>query len=119
MGSPVKERSINAFDFLVVAFLNVGYYLSKAKKHAAVDGAAEPEFYVLTPEFLRIHYRKSGRWGKIMPRGLDIDAYRGSKGFDLIAQALDIPYPAKWSDVSRSYKRIPSREEQNTRLWQK
>ncbi|WP_432778293.1 hypothetical protein QZL74_16480 [Burkholderia gladioli pv. alliicola] len=37
-GFPVKERSINAFDFLVVAFLNVGYYLSEAKKHAAIDG---------------------------------------------------------------------------------
>ena len=25
-GFPVKERSIDAFDFLVVAFLNVGYF---------------------------------------------------------------------------------------------
>ncbi|MBR8262874.1 hypothetical protein KDW67_23125 [Burkholderia cenocepacia] len=94
-GFPVKERSIDAFDFLVVAFLNVGYYLSKAKKHAAIDGVAEPEFYVLTPEFIRTHHRKSGGWEKVMLRGLDIDAYKGSKGFDLIAQALDIPYPAK------------------------
>lgn len=94
-GFPVKERTIDAFDFLVVAFLNVGYYLSKAKKHAAIDGAAEPEFYVLTPEFIRTHHRKTGGWEKVMLRGLDIDAYKGSKGFDLIAQALDIPYPTK------------------------
>ncbi|WP_216353869.1 hypothetical protein [Burkholderia cenocepacia] len=32
-GFPVKERSIDAFDFLVVAFLNVGYYLSKRLFH--------------------------------------------------------------------------------------
>ncbi|OOB17923.1 hypothetical protein A8F70_25875 [Burkholderia cenocepacia] len=69
--------------------------VSKAKKHAAIDGVAEPEFYVLTPEFIRTHHRKSGGWEKVMLRGLDIDAYKGSKGFDLIAQALDIPYPAK------------------------
>ncbi|HDR9760794.1 TPA: hypothetical protein ACK3Q6_003261, partial [Burkholderia cepacia] len=86
-GFLVKERSIDAFDFLVVAFLNVGYYLSRAKKHAAIDGAAEPEFYVLTPEFIRTHHHKSGGWEKVILRGLDIDACKGSKGFDLIAQA--------------------------------
>jgi hypothetical protein len=94
-GFPVKERSIDAFDFLVVAFLNVGYYLSKSKSKAAIDGAAEPEFYVLTPEFIRAHHRKSRGWEKVMLRGLDIDAYKGIEGFDLIAQALAIPYPSK------------------------
>lgn len=94
-GFPVKERSIDAFDFLVVAFLNVGYYLSKAKNHVAIDGAAEPEFYVLTPDFIRTHHRKSGGWEKVMLRGLDIDAYKNDAGFELIAQELGISYPSK------------------------
>lgn len=50
---------------------------------------------MLTSEFIRTHHRKSGGWEKVMLRGLDIEAYKGSKGFDLIAQALDIPYPSK------------------------
>lgn len=79
----------------MLAFLNVGYDLLKAKRHAAIDGTAEPDFYVLTPEFIRTHHRKSGGWEKVMLRGLNIDAHKGNKGFDLIAQALDIPYPAK------------------------
>ncbi|MBC8740621.1 hypothetical protein F6X40_28735 [Paraburkholderia sp. UCT31] len=94
-GFPVKEKSIDAFDFLVVAFLNVGYYLSKARNRAAIDGAAEPEFYVLTPEFIRTHHRKSGGWEKVMLRGLDIAAYKNEAGFELIARALDVPYPSK------------------------
>ncbi|QBY52525.1 hypothetical protein [Cupriavidus oxalaticus] len=94
-GFPVKERSIDAFDFLVVVFLNVGYYFGKAKAHGAIAGEQEPEFYVLTPDFIRTHHRKSGGWEKVMLRGLDIEAFKGNKGFDLVAQALEIPYPSK------------------------
>lgn len=94
-GFPVKERSIDAFDFLVVAFLNVGYYLAKGKKRQAIEGAADPEFYVLTPEFIRTHHRKSGGWEKAMLRSVDIEAYKNAKGFDLIASTLNIPYPSK------------------------
>ncbi len=61
-GFPVKAKSISAFDFLVVVFLNVGYYLSKAKRHAARDGACEPEFYTLTPDFIRSHHDPRSSW---------------------------------------------------------
>jgi hypothetical protein len=94
-GFPVKERSIDAFDFLVVAFLNVGYYFSKSKRLAARDGAREPEFYTLTPEFIRSHHDSRSSWEKVRTRGLDLSAFKNDAGFELIAAALDVPYPSK------------------------
>ena len=56
----MKAKSIDAFDFLIIAFLNVGYYLSKARKNEARDGACDPEFYTLTPDFIRAHHDPKG-----------------------------------------------------------
>jgi hypothetical protein len=94
-GFPVKAKSIDAFDFLVVAFLNVGYYLGKAKKHAARDGACEPEFYTLTPDFIREHHDPRSSWEKVRTRGIDLSPFKNEIGFELVAQALDVPYPSK------------------------
>ncbi len=94
-GFPVKAKSIDAFDFLIVAFLNVGYYLSKAKRHAARDGICEPEFYTLTADFIRAHHNPHSSWEKVRTRGLDLSLFKNDVGFELIAQALDISYPSK------------------------
>lgn len=94
-GFPVKAKTIDAFDFLVVVFLNVGYYLSKGKRRSAHDGACEPEFYTLTSEFIREHHNASSSWEKVRTRGLDLSAFKNETGFELIAQALDVPYPSK------------------------
>jgi hypothetical protein len=94
-GFPVKAKSIDAFDFLVVAFLNVGYYLSKALRYAAKDGAREPEFYTLTPSFIRAHHDHGSSWEKVRTRGIDLSPFKNEAGFELIAQALGVPYPSK------------------------
>lgn len=94
-GFPVKARSIDAFDFLIVAFLNVGYYLGKAKRCATRDGACAPEFYTLTPDFIRAHHDPRSTWEKVRTRGLDLSAFKDELGFELIAEALDVPYPSK------------------------
>jgi hypothetical protein len=94
-GFPVKAKSIDAFDFLVVAFLNVGYYFGKSKRHGHRDGAREPEFYTLTPQFIRDHHDPTSTWEKVRLRGLDLGAFEGAKGFELIARALKIPFPSK------------------------
>lgn len=91
----MKARTIDAFDFLVVAFLNVGYYLSKAKRHATKDGACEPEFYTLTPDFIRAHHDPRSSWEKVRTRDVDMSQFKNEAGFELIAQALDVPYPSK------------------------
>ncbi len=39
-GFPLKARSLDAFDYLVVVVLNIGYYLQKARRANAI--ATEP-----------------------------------------------------------------------------
>src|SRR5437016_2227688 len=41
---PVKEESLDAFDFLIVAFLNIGKYFGKKD---GSTGSREPDFYTL------------------------------------------------------------------------
>lgn len=94
-GFPVKAKTIDAFDFLIVAFLNVGYYFSKARRHSARDGACEPEFFTLTSDFIREHHDSRSSWEKVRTRGLDLSAFKNERGFELIAQSLGIPYPSK------------------------
>jgi len=94
-GFPVKAQAIDAFDFLVVAFLNVGYYFSKAKKHTAEEGRCLPEFYTLTPDFIRAHHDPRSSWEKVRTRGIDMSAFKDELGFELIAKALDVSYPSK------------------------
>lgn len=94
-GFPLKAKSIDTFDFLVVAFLNVGYYLGKAKRYAARDGASEPEFYTLTPAFIREHHDSRSSWEKVRMQGIDLSPFKNDLGFELIAQALNVPYPSK------------------------
>lgn len=94
-GFPVKEKSIAAFDFLVVVFLNVGYYFRKAKSHRHRAGAKDPEFFTLTPEFIREHHDSTSSWEKVRTRGIDMSAFEGVKGFELISKELKVPYPKK------------------------
>src|SRR5262245_5345230 len=52
-GFPVRAATLGAFDFLIAAFLNVGYFFRKAK--AGEDprkGAREPEFYTFPAEWV-------------------------------------------------------------------
>jgi len=44
-GFPVKEASLEAFDFLIVTFLNIGKFFGK---NDGTSGAREPEFYTLS-----------------------------------------------------------------------
>lgn len=94
-GFPVRDSSLDAFDFLIVAFLNVGYYLHRAKGRRSRDGMQSPEFYTLPASFVRQHHNAASVWQKVRLRGLDLSPYRDEAGFELVAVALDIPYPSK------------------------
>lgn len=93
-GFPVKEASFEAFDFLVVAFLNIGNFYGR---HDGTDGAREPEFFTLPNEFIRKHHDKSASWQKVKLHKLaeEIKPFAGETGFEQIAQALGIPKPRK------------------------
>ena len=97
-GFPVKEATLTAFDFLVVAFLNIGRF---AGRKDGSTGAAEPEFFTLPAAFIRSHHDATSSWQKVKLRGLDdeIRPYKGEAGFEQIATALGVARPTKARDI--------------------
>lgn len=97
-GFPVKDKSLDAFDFLVVVFLNIGKFYGK---NDGSEGSSEVEFYTLPNEFVRTHHNASSSWQQVRLRGLEteIEQYKGENGFEQIAQGLGIPKPLRERDV--------------------
>ncbi|MBI3801452.1 MAG: hypothetical protein HY268_31325 [Deltaproteobacteria bacterium] len=94
-GFPVKARTLDAFDYLIVVFLNVGYFFGKMKRGCSRAGATAPEFYTFPAAFIRSHHDSRSSWEKVRTRGLDIEQYKNEAGFEVIAQDLEVPYPEK------------------------
>jgi hypothetical protein len=94
-GFPVKGKTLDAFDYVVVVMLNVGYFYGKRKRHGCRAGASSPEFYTLPASFIRKHHDATSSWEKVRTRGLDLSKYRDEAGFEQIAAALRIEYPRK------------------------
>ena len=69
-GFPVKEVSLDAFDFLIVVFLNIGKFFGK---NDGSSGEREPEFYTFPREFIKEHHdaTSSGRRSCAEPRSRD------------------------------------------------
>jgi len=93
-GFPLKLESLDAFDFLIGVFLNIGKFQGK---DGGLTGAQEPAFFTFTPKFLRRHHQVSGGWQKVTLRGLGrrIERYRNENGFELIAKKLGVERPRK------------------------
>ncbi len=91
-GFPVKEKTFGAFDFLIAVFLNIGNF---SRRGDCAEGRREPEFYTFPVDFIRAHHDKKSSWEKVRLGQLDIEAFENYRGFELIAEALTIPYPAK------------------------
>ena len=93
-GFPIKEKSFGAFDFLVVAFLNIGKFYGNDDGSI---GAQDIEFFTLPNKFIREHHDASSTWQKVRLKNLssEIEIFAGEKGFEQIAEALGVPKPIK------------------------
>lgn len=93
-GFPLKEKGLDAFDFLVVAFLNIGKFFGGKD---GSTGEAPPEFFTLSADFIRDHHHKESTWQKVKLRGLDdqIAPFKDEAGFEQIAKALGVPKPTR------------------------
>jgi hypothetical protein len=93
-GFPLKEASLDAFDFLIVAFLNIGNFLGKRD---GSSGLREPDFYTLPNDFIRRHHKPTSSWQKVLLRGLDkeIAPFKNEVGFEQIADRLGVPKPLR------------------------
>jgi hypothetical protein len=93
-GFPVKEESFDAFDFLIVAFPNIGKFFGT---NDGSTGIAEPEFFTLSNDFIREHHDVTTTWQKVKLRSLavEIKPFRNEAGFEQIAKKLGVPRPRK------------------------
>lgn len=93
-GFTVREHSLDAFDFLVVVFLNIGRF---SGKYDGSVGEAEPEFYTLPRKFVQAHHEIVASWERVRLGGLSkvIKKYKNAAGFEQIARLLGIARPLK------------------------
>jgi len=94
-GFPVKSQTLDAFDYLAVVFLNVGYFMGKAKNHSCLEGAREPEIFIFPASFIKENHIASSSWEKVRTRGLDLSPFEGLDGIEKIAEELQVEYPKK------------------------
>jgi hypothetical protein len=88
---PVKEKSFAAFDYVIVAFLNIGYFY---RKKPVRDGFREIDFYTLPTAWIQAHhYVAESGWQKVHTKNHPLDEFKNEAGFEQIAVALGIDYP--------------------------
>ncbi len=89
----VKEKTFGSFDYLIVVFLNIGFYYRRVGQK---DGNRPAEYFTLPRHFIQEHlYRPESGFQKIRTRGLDLSLFKDECGFEQIARDLGIPYPSR------------------------
>ena len=93
-GFPVKEKSLDAFDYLVIVFLNIGKFYGKNDGSTGMEAV---EYFTLSNDFIKAHHNTASSWQKVRLKHLqeEILPFKDESGFEQIARALGIPKPRK------------------------
>jgi hypothetical protein len=67
----VKEKTFDAFDFLVMVFENIGYFSSTGYKVLDEPEKHKPEFYCFPNHWIRKHHEKRSDREKVRLMGLE------------------------------------------------
>ena len=90
---PVKEKTFEQFDYLMVVFLNIGYFFGKSGKE---NGIQPPEILTVPSKVIKgLHYKPQSGFQKVRMKGVDVSSYKDEVGLEQIARDLDIPYPKR------------------------
>jgi hypothetical protein len=90
---PAKAKTFDAFDYLVIVFLNIGNFYGG---EPGIVTRQPVEFYTLPNAFIRRHHKKvASGFDRVHTSGLNMLRYKDELGFELIAQDLNIPYPVR------------------------
>ena len=95
-GFPVHQKSLDAFDYVVVVFLNIGRFSGKNDGECGQEDVA---FYTLPNDYIQQHHDPSSSWQKVRLRLPEIEDFKNEKGFERIAQDLGIVKPRKKRSV--------------------
>ena len=93
-GFPIQEKSLDAFDYLVVVFLNIGKFYGK---HDGSMGREAVEYFTLSNDFIRTHHNTASSWQKGRLKSLQsvILPFKDEAGFEQIARELGVSRPQK------------------------
>ena len=88
---PITRRAFEAFDYIILVFLNIGYFY---RRKPVREGVEEPELYVLPRDVVeKHHYVSNAGWEKLLTANLEMGEFEGDDGIERIAEDLGIDYP--------------------------
>lgn len=93
-GFPLKESGLDAFDFLVAVFMNIGRFY---RVRDGNEGARPVEFFTFPPNVIRRAHDSSSSWQKVILANMRVNMNRfsGEAGFELITKSLGVAKPRK------------------------
>jgi hypothetical protein len=94
---PLKAKSLDAFDFLVLVFTNIGTYNRRRGKGYE---PTSPLFFTFPQSVIPAAHETGTSWEKVRLSNIrDVDRYEGDRGFELIAKALGVVPPTRPPEV--------------------
>lgn len=89
----VKEKSFEAFDYLMIVLLNIGWFYDSECDNPK-EGRKPVEFYTLPRSAAKRLWKKvASGMNRVRTQYADIEKYKDERGIELIAKDLDIKYP--------------------------